>query len=141
MSRLPATILRTAEAIGLTPDAIVSFTREERRRMAAGVEPPWGSILPSTGVRMDMNLDGRFTISDVELWLPILWDWLGWLYFLPGNLVIWAVLTILPEIGLFLEWTTSSYNGAASGLMSFGLLWFWVLFIGYGVIIGRLFFS
>ncbi len=88
-----------------------------------------------------MNLDGRFTISDVELWLPILWDWLGWLYFLPGNLVIWAVLTILPEIGLFLEWTTASYNGAASGLMSFGLLWFWVLFIGYGVIIGRLFFS
>ena len=57
----------------------------------------------------DMNGDGAITISDVELWVR-------WLFFIPGDTVIWA--TIDTPLGRFFEVSMSSYGGGWSAIFS-----------------------
>ena len=64
----------------------------------------------------DMNGDGVVTISDV-------WLWFEWLYFYPGDGVVWVVGTALPAAARFLEVTPASYGAASgSGIISL-LIW------------------
>jgi len=51
---------------------------------------PWESFV------WDVNSDGRFTVTDVGLWLQIL-------FFLPGDTLIWLSLEYAPEITQFFE--------------------------------------
>ena len=62
----------------------------------------------------DMNCDGLVTISDVGLWLE-------WVFFLPGDGLIWFLMQLEP-IATFLEMTSESYGGWGSGLIS-GAVW------------------
>ena len=52
--------------------------------------PDWLSFV------MDMNADGRFTVSDA-------WLWVVQLYFVPGNCFLWLLLEHLPGVADFLE--------------------------------------
>ena len=66
----------------------------------------------------DANRDGIFTISDVWVWL---WDFV----MLPGNSLIYWIITTLPEVGRFLEISESSYGGLIStsvSLIAWGLV-------------------
>lgn len=65
----------------------------------------------------DMNYSGSITISDV-------WLWFKWLYFYPGDGVVYSLLNVVPELGHFFEITYSSYGGVLSGITS---LLFWVI--------------
>lgn len=62
----------------------------------------------------DMNYDGVFSISDV-------WLWFKWLYFYPGDLVMYVILQA-PKLATFLEMTSDSFFGVASGVIS-GFVW------------------
>ena len=73
------------------------------RIMPQPPDPPWGDILPATDFRLDMNYDGLFTISDVNMSFWLGWEWLVWLFFLPGNTMIWTLLKYVPILGVFLE--------------------------------------
>ena len=72
----------------------------------------------------DMTGDGIITIRDV-------WAWVIWLYFYPGDLVIYYMLSN-KRLAQFLELTPDHYSGGASGLISFvawfilSLLWLFV---------------
>jgi hypothetical protein len=66
----------------------------------------------------DMNGDGRVTISDV-------WLWFKWLYFYPGDGLIYLMGNT--KLGNFLELSANSYGGFWSGVVSF-LLW-WIGFL------------
>jgi len=70
----------------------------------------------------DMNGDGLITISDVGLWFK-------WLYFWPGDAVIYALMET--PLGRFFEVSPASYSGAASGIISLfvwtGWPWLFVL--------------
>ena len=95
-------------------------------------DPPWGSTLPSTFFQKDMNVDGVFTISDVVLWLdPFLTDWALWVFFLPGNSVIWSMLKHSPREVTFFELDTGFYSGWISGAFS---VFVWL--VGYSVLSG-----
>ena len=59
----------------------------------------------------DMNFDGSITISDV-------WLWFKWLYFYPGDRLVYLLLKKAPSIASFFEMTTSSYGGVFSGVVS-----------------------
>ena len=85
-------------------------------------DPPWGDILPATDFRLDMNYDGLFTISDVNMSFWLGWEWLVWLFFLPGNTMIWTLLKYVPILGVFLELKTDFYNGWITGIVS-GFTW------------------
>ncbi|SRR6266702_1334759 len=74
----------------------------------------------------DMNYDGSATISDV-------WLWFAWLYFYPGDLFLYVLMTRYAALATFFEITTESYGGAFSGLFSF---FFWIMAIVVLVIIG-----
>ena len=65
---------------------------------------------------IDMNFDGVFTIGDVGLWF-------SWLFFLPGDFVVWLCLESLRPIGTFFEMNPyDSYGGSFSGIFS-GIIW------------------
>ena len=64
----------------------------------------------------DMNANGSVTISDV-------WLWVKWLYFYPGDGLVYFFVNEVPKIGQFFEITYNSYNGVFSGIISF-LFWF-----------------
>lgn len=68
----------------------------------------------------DMNHSGSITISDV-------WLWFEWLYFYPGDGLIYFLMNKAPEIGQFFEITHSSYGGILSGIVSFV---FWIFLLG-----------
>ena len=68
----------------------------------------------------DMNFNGSVTISDV-------WLWTKWLYFYPGDGLVYLLLNKAPQISSFFEMTLSSYGGVFSGIVSF-IIWF-ILFI------------
>lgn len=78
---------------------------------------------------MDMNADGRFTVSDA-------WLWVVQLYFLPGNGVLWLLLEYLPSFAGFLELGTSSYNGLVPAVVSVAIWLFTVVM--FGVVIGSI---
>jgi hypothetical protein len=85
--------------------------------------PDWLSFV------MDMNSDGRFTVSDA-------WLWLVQLYFLPGNAVLWLLLEYLPGFAGFLELSSSSYNGLVPAVVSVAIWLFTIVIIG--VLIGAI---
>ncbi len=58
----------------------------------------------------DMNFDGVLTISDA-------WLWIKWVFFVPGDLVIAAVLQI-PAFAQFFEVTQASYGNWVSTTIS-----------------------
>ena len=49
----------------------------------------------------DMDYNGVITISDV-------WLWFKWLYFYPGDLIVYILLNDAPEIGQFFEMSKKS---------------------------------
>lgn len=66
---------------------------------------PWESLV------WDGNADGRFTVTDVGLWLQTL-------FFLPGDTLIWASLQYAPEITRFFEVDAGQYGSTFSALLS-----------------------
>lgn len=68
----------------------------------------------------DMNGDGVITIGDV-------WLWIKWLYFYPGDGLLYGVMSGVPQIAKFFEITSSSYGGIFSGIFS---LLAWLIVIG-----------
>ena len=69
----------------------------------------------------DMNYNGSITISDV-------WLWFKWLYFYPGDVLIYFLVNSTPSIRHFFEITSSSYGGVFSGIVSYVI---WILSIGF----------
>jgi hypothetical protein len=74
-----------------------------------------------------MNADGQFTLSDV-------WLWIVQVYFLPGDAVLWTLLTYTPGLATFLELGPRSYHGLFTAMVSGGC-WLFVLVIA-GVVYG-----
>lgn len=62
-----------------------------------------------------MNHSGSITISDV-------WLWFKWLFFYPGDGVVYLLVNQLPEVAKFLEIGQDNYGGILSGIISF-LVW------------------
>jgi hypothetical protein len=60
----------------------------------------------------DMNADYGVTISDV-------WLWIKWLYFYPGDMLMYVAMDSMPRLASFFEIGLDSYGGVASGLFSF----------------------
>lgn len=60
----------------------------------------------------DMNHDSLTTISDV-------WLWFKWLYFYPGDGLLFLVIEKTPSIAKFFELSAASYGGVLSGIISF----------------------
>jgi hypothetical protein len=76
---------------------------------------------------LDMNADGRFTVTDA-------WLWVVQLFFVPGNAVLWLLLTYVPGFASFLELGSGSYNGLFTAIVSVAIWLFAVVMIG--VVIG-----
>lgn len=69
-------------------------------------------------IAKDMNCDGSLTISDVKLWL-------GWLFFLPGDGLLYSLL-VWQGAAIFLELTPAIYGGWVAGILS-AVLWLGML--------------
>ena len=65
----------------------------------------------------DMNCDGTFTVSDVELW----WEWV---FFLPFDGFLWALMQS-ESVATFMELTPDNYSGWGSGIGS-AVVWLFV---------------
>ncbi len=77
----------------------------------------------------DMNADGQFTLSDV-------WLWVVHVYFVPGDAVLWMLLTYVPGLAIFLELGPGNYHGLFTALVSGGI-WLVALIIAgvtYGLV-------
>ena len=59
----------------------------------------------------DMNFDGAVTISDISLWFK-------WLFFLPGDGLIYFIMNSAPDLARFFELSNSNYGGIFSGVFS-----------------------
>jgi hypothetical protein len=68
----------------------------------------------------DMNGDGVVTISDV-------WLWFKWLYFYPGDGLLYFLVRGAESIAKFFEVTPDSFGGAFSGVASF---FAWLIVLG-----------
>ncbi len=66
----------------------------------------------------DINYDGVVTISDV-------WLWFKWLFFYPGDGLIYLMITKTPKVAQFLEISYKNYGGILSGVISF---FSWIIF-------------
>lgn len=62
----------------------------------------------------DMNRSGTVTVSDV-------WIWIEWLYFWPGDGLIYLVITKAPGLAKFFELSAGKFSGLLSLFLSFGL--------------------
>jgi hypothetical protein len=63
----------------------------------------------------DMNLDGVITISDFFLWVK-------WIFYAPGDFILFMLMFYLPSVCKFLEISTASLYG----WWSLGLsIWIW----------------
>ncbi len=69
--------------------------------------------------RLDVNYDGHITISDVL-------SWFMWLFFLPGDMVVYFTLKHAESLATFLEMSEASYSNVGSGVMSF-VFWFFLI--------------
>jgi hypothetical protein len=63
----------------------------------------------------DMNYSGAVTISDF-------WEWVQWLFFYPGDVVMLLAMGSFHSVGRFFEVSPLSYGGVWSGIFS-GFLW------------------
>jgi hypothetical protein len=88
-----------------------------------------GIAKPPNVLRVDVNGDGTFTISDAFLFV-------GDAFFVPGDWLIWTTATYAPPVARFLELGPSAYGGILSGFVSaFTWLAALILFIiAYGSI-------
>jgi DNA-binding MarR family transcriptional regulator len=66
---------------------------------------------PPSVLRVDVNGDGTFTISDAFLFV-------GDAYFVPGDWLIWTIASYAPPVAGFLELGPSAYGGILSGFVS-----------------------
>ena len=78
--------------------------------------------------RADMNFDNMVTISDY-------WLWFKWLYFYPGDILLFNLVNTAPSFASFFELSVLDLSGGLSGVMSF-VFWFVLLSI-----VARLFFG
>lgn len=76
---------------------------------------------PEGALRFDVNGDGLFTIGDVPVWL-------GHIFFLPGDWLIWAAMRYAAPVAQFLELDTDDYGGVLSGSLA-GLVWLAILVV------------
>jgi len=76
----------------------------------------------------DMNGDGAVTIRDLGLWAKHA-------YFLPGDSLLWFLVTYLRPVARFLEVGTEDYQGFFSGFVS-AFAWF-VALVLLGVVHDR----
>ena len=77
-------------------------------------------------IAKDMNCDSAFIVSDI-------WPLFEWVFFLPGDLLVLALMEELPEVATFLELTPAeSFGGSLSGVVSF-LAWAFVLCFVAGI--------
>jgi len=67
----------------------------------------------------DMNRSGVVTVSDV-------WLWVKWLYFWPGDGLIYLAVTQAPDLAKFFELSASKFGGPLSLFLSFPV---WILFL------------
>jgi hypothetical protein len=73
----------------------------------------------------DMTGNGTVTVSD-------LWLWIQWLYFWPGDALIYGVMKYAPDVARFLEFTPTKFGGPLSLFLSFGL---WIVFLVLAVLV------
>lgn len=62
----------------------------------------------------DMTGNGTVTVSDF-------WLWIKWLYFWPGDGLIYLAITKVPRLARFFELSASKFSGPLSLFLSFGL--------------------
>ena len=62
----------------------------------------------------DMNSSGTVTISDF-------WMWIKWLYFWPGDALIFLTMQKAPDVAAFFELSAAGFGGALSLFLSFAL--------------------
>lgn len=67
----------------------------------------------------DMTGDGAITVSDLSLWLQ-------WLYFYPGDGLLYVLMRWLPGVSSFLELSFKNFGGILSGVVS-AIFWFLLL--------------
>jgi len=72
---------------------------------------------------LDMSSDGRVTITDA-------WLWVVQLFFVPGNAVLWVLLTYVPSFAGFLELGSGSYNGLFTAIVSVAIWLFAIVMAG-----------
>ncbi|HZD12292.1 MAG TPA: hypothetical protein VE177_02075, partial [Candidatus Binatus sp.] len=77
------------------------------------------------GFLTDMNGDGRLTVRDVKAIAH-------WMFFYPGDLVIYGVRTYLQGLAAFFGISAKSYGGMVSLLLSI-IGWPLVTFLVYGL--------
>jgi hypothetical protein len=70
-----------------------------------------GIAKPPSVLRVDVNGDGTFTVSDAFLFV-------GDAFFVPGDWLIWTTATYAPPVAGFLELGPSAYGGILSGFVS-----------------------
>lgn len=85
------------------------------------------STTPWPSLTRDMNADGQFTLSDV-------WLWVVHLFFLPGDFVLWVMLTYTPGLAIFLELGPGNYHSLFTAMAS-GAIWL-VALVVIGVVYG-----
>ncbi|NIW23675.1 MAG: hypothetical protein GWN29_03470, partial [Gammaproteobacteria bacterium] len=78
---------------------------------------PWPPLI------RDINADGQFTLSDV-------WLWIVQLYFVPGDAVLWVLLTYTPGLATFLELGPGSYHGLFTAMVSGGIWLVAIVIVG-----------
>ena len=67
----------------------------------------------------DMNSDGVFTISDIiEIFIQ--------LFFLPGDSLLFLILSYLPKATKLLELSYDNYHGVFAGIVSF-IVWVFLI--------------
>jgi len=68
----------------------------------------------------DMSRDGAITISDV-------WLWVKWVFFYPGDVLVYLFMSETPRISQFLELSRFSYGSNGSGVIS---AFAWLILLG-----------
>jgi hypothetical protein len=59
-----------------------------------------------------MNQSGSITISDF-------WLWCKWIYFYPGDLIVYYLMNGASSVGQFFDISYASYGGVLSNFVSF----------------------
>ena len=70
----------------------------------------------------DINHDGYITITDV-------FGWLSWLFFLPGDSIIYFLIIKYPNITRFFEIGFDNYRGFLSAILSIIFYFSFVSFV------------
>lgn len=89
---------------------------------------------PKTDLPWDMDGNGLFTISDVSAWGDLMWQWVAWLFFVPGDLLFAFVLLYVKPFATFFEITLEIFGGWESGFLS-AVFWLFSLLMFGGFLI------